>query len=82
MHSGDLLDHHTLFRLPAIGFYLPLYVSKYHARRDDALPGGVFCDGPIYLLSRVPNTFESVVSSTNLAANKNACPWLWSIFEK
>ena len=76
MQSRVLLDQHTFSGFPNLGFYFPLYVSKYHVRCDDALPGGVLCDSPLDLVSRVPNKLESVFGSPDCAGNKNICPWI------
>ena len=81
VRSGALLDQHTLAGFPALGFYLSCYVSKYHVRRDYALPGGVLFDIPIYFIIRVPNILESVFGSPNRAVNKNSCLWICILFE-
>ena len=82
VHSGALLYQHTITGLLAIGFYLTFYVSKYHVRRDDVLTGGALCDSTLDFVIRVPNKLESVFGSTNRAANKNAYPWIWRVFEQ
>ena len=82
VHSGALLYQHTITGLLAIGFYLTFYVSKYHVQRYDALPGGVLCDSPLGFVIRVPNIIESAFSYLDLTANKNACTWIWSVFEQ
>ena len=53
-----LMDQHTLPGSPATVFSLPLYVSKYHVRSDDMLPGGILCDIPLNFLIRMPNKLE------------------------
>ena len=78
----NLLDQHTLAIFTALAFSLPLYVSKYHVRRNDELPGGVLYDSTLDFVIRVTNIFENVFGSPNHTANKNSCPWLWSIFEQ
>ena len=65
--------------LPALGFYLDLYVSKYHVRLDDALPGGILCDSRLYFVIRATNKLESVFGSTNREANKSAFTCLWGV---
>ena len=45
--------------------YLPFYVSRYHVQRNDAMPGGVLCDSPLYFVSRVINKLESIFGSSN-----------------
>ena len=70
MRSGALLDQHTLAGFTALGFFLPFYVIQYHAWRNDAVPGGVLCDIPLYFVIRAYNKIESVIGSTDRAANK------------
>ena len=65
VRSGELLDQHTLSGFPAIGFYLHLYESGYHIRRDDAPPGGVLCDTPLDYVGQVSNKLESVFGYPN-----------------
>ena len=68
--SRALLNQQTLTGLLDIGFYFPFYVSKYHIQRDDALPGGVLCDIPLYFVIPVTNILEIVFGSPDCAANK------------
>ena len=74
------MDQHNLDLLPVLVFYLFLYVSKYHVRRDDVPLGGVLCDSQLNFAIWVPNKLEGVFDSPNNAANKNACPWIWIVF--
>ena len=65
MRYGTIMDQYTLARFHDIGFYLTFYVSKYNIRSDDAPPGGVLCDIPLYFVIRVPNKLEGVFVSPN-----------------
>ena len=76
------MDQNTLSGFHALGFYLPSYVSKYHAWRDDVLPGSILCDSPLDFVIQVPNILEIGFGSTDRVANKNTCLWLWSVFEQ
>ena len=53
MWSGDLLDQHIFTVFPALGLAFSFYVIKYHAGCNNALSGGLFCDSPLYFVSRV-----------------------------
>ena len=79
---GDMLDQYILSGFPTIGFYLIFYANKYNVQHSDALPGGISCDSPLDILSMVTNKLESVFGSHNHAAIKNACTWMWSVFEQ
>ena len=81
MRSRTILDQHTLIELCAVVFSLHFYVIKYRARRDDALPGSILCNSPLVFVIRVPSKLGIVFSSPDCASNKNACTWLWGVFE-
>ena len=61
VQSGALLDQHSISIFLALGYSLFLYVSKYHVRRNDTLPGGVLCNIPLDFVIRVPNILEIVL---------------------
>ena len=54
-----MLDQHTLYGFPTLGFSLNFYVSIYHKWRDNAPPGGVLCDSPLDFVIRGTNKIES-----------------------
>ena len=76
MRSEALLYQHNLSIFLALVVSFALYVSKYHVRRNDELPGGVLYDSTLDFVIRVTNIFENVFGSPNHTANKNSCPWL------
>ena len=58
-----LLYQHTLYRFPAIGFYLFFYINKYSIRCDDAPHRFFLCDSHQGFARRVTNKIEGVFGS-------------------